>query len=90
MSRLKLMHLPERHETTQQGIEVRFELRNALFPLAEWGQIKGYLREAEGMARTLDDQRRLGWVSAYVQPSATNGRPCDRCADVCAEGGGCR
>jgi hypothetical protein len=25
-----------------------------------------YLREAEGLARTLDDPRRLGWVSAYV------------------------
>jgi class 3 adenylate cyclase/tetratricopeptide (TPR) repeat protein len=61
-----LMHLPESRETTQQGIDVRFELRNALFPLAEWGQIERYLRQAEGLARTLDDQRRLGWVSAYM------------------------
>ena len=26
----------------------------------------GYLREAEGLARTLDDPRPLGWVSAYL------------------------
>ena len=26
----------------------------------------GYLQEAEGLARTLDDPRRLGWVSAYM------------------------
>ena len=61
-----LTHLPETHETREQAIDVRFELRNSLFPLAEFGRIEGYLREAEAVARTLDDQRRLGWVSAYM------------------------
>jgi tetratricopeptide (TPR) repeat protein len=61
-----LTHLPETRETQEQAIDVRFDLRNALFPLAEFGRIEGYLREAESLARTLDDQRRLGWASAYM------------------------
>ncbi len=61
-----LTHLPETRETREQAIDVRFDLRNSLFPLAEWGRIEGYLRETELLARTLDDQRRLGWVSAYM------------------------
>ena len=61
-----LTHLPETRETREQAIDVRFDLRNALFPLAEFGRIEGYLREAEALARTLGDQRRLGWVSAYM------------------------
>ena len=60
-----LTHLPETRETREQAIDVRFDLRNALFPLAEFGRIEGYLREAEALARTLDDQRRLGWVLTY-------------------------
>jgi tetratricopeptide (TPR) repeat protein len=61
-----LTHLPETRETLEQAIDLRFDLRNALFPLAEFGRIEGYLREAERLAQTLDDQRRLGWVSAYM------------------------
>ncbi|MBI3031695.1 MAG: AAA family ATPase [Candidatus Rokubacteria bacterium] len=61
-----LTHLPETREALQQAIDVRFDLRNSLFPLAEWGRIAGYLREAEILATRLDDQRRLGWVSAYL------------------------
>jgi class 3 adenylate cyclase/tetratricopeptide (TPR) repeat protein len=61
-----LTHLPETRETREQAIDVRFDVRNALFPLAEFGKIEGYLREAESLARTLDDRRRLGWVSAYM------------------------
>jgi predicted ATPase len=61
-----LSHLPETRETQEQAIDLRFELRNALVPLAEFRTIEGYLREAEALARTLDDQRRLGWVSAYM------------------------
>jgi class 3 adenylate cyclase/tetratricopeptide (TPR) repeat protein len=61
-----LTHLPETHDTREQAIDLRFDLRNALFPLAEFGRIEGYLREAEILARRLDDQRRLGWVSTYM------------------------
>lgn len=61
-----LTHLPETRETLEQAIDLRFDPRNAGFPLAEWRRIEGYLREAEIPARRLDDQRRLGWVSAHM------------------------
>jgi class 3 adenylate cyclase/tetratricopeptide (TPR) repeat protein len=61
-----ITHLAETREMREQAIDVRFDLRNALFPLAESGRIEGYLREAESLARTLDDQRRLGWVWIYM------------------------
>jgi class 3 adenylate cyclase/tetratricopeptide (TPR) repeat protein len=61
-----LTHLPESRETLEQAIDLRFDLRNALLPLAEWGRIAGYLREAEALARQLNDQRRLASVSGYM------------------------
>ena len=64
-----LGHLPERRETLEQAIDIRFELRTALLPRAEFARIEGYLQEAEVLARKLDDQRRLGWVSAYMSGS---------------------
>ena len=61
-----LQHLPETRETLEQAIDLRFDLRTALFPLGEFERIFGCLREAEGLARTLDDQRRLGQMSVYM------------------------
>src|SRR5712692_1465453 len=61
-----LQHLPETRETLELAIDLRFDLRTALFPLGEFERIFGCLREAEGLARTLDDQRRLGQMSVYM------------------------
>jgi len=61
-----LTHLPETRETLEQAIDLRFDVRHALLPLAEWGRIEGYLREAEALARRLHDQRRLASVSGYM------------------------
>ena len=61
-----LTHLPESRETVEQAIDLRFDLRNALLPLVEWGRIEGYLREAEALARKLNDRRRLASVSGYM------------------------
>jgi len=61
-----LGHLPETRETLEQAIDLRFGLRTALFPLGEFERIFDCLREAEGLARTLDDQRRLGQLSVYM------------------------
>ena len=58
--------LPETRERQEQAIDLRFDLRNALFPLGEFERDAGYLREAEGLARTLGDQRRLGQLSVYL------------------------
>ena len=61
-----LAHLPETRETAEQGIDLRFDLRNVLFVLGEFQRGVELLHEADGLARTLNDSRRLGWVSIYM------------------------
>ncbi|HYS15346.1 MAG TPA: sigma 54-interacting transcriptional regulator [Candidatus Binatia bacterium] len=61
-----LGRLPEGRERTERIVDLRFDLRNTLQPLGEFGRILECLREAETLARTLDDQRRLGEASAYL------------------------
>jgi len=61
-----LVHLPETRETLEQAIDVRFGLRNSLVALGELQRVTGYLREAEALARKLEDQRRHGWLSLYM------------------------
>jgi len=61
-----LTHLPESRELLEQAIDLRLDLRNALYPLRESKRILHYLREAEVLANTLNDQGRLGWVSVYM------------------------
>jgi tetratricopeptide (TPR) repeat protein len=58
--------LPDTRQKVERAIDLRLDLRQSLFPLGELATVLGYLREAEGLARTLDDPRRLGWVSAYM------------------------
>jgi tetratricopeptide (TPR) repeat protein len=77
-----LAHLPEGRATIEQAIDLRFELRQALQALGEHQRVVDYLREAEALAATLDDQRRLGWVSAYLsQYDAWRGEP-ERAAEA--------
>src|SRR4029077_1557757 len=59
-------HLPESRELREQAIDLRFELRNALQPLGEFGSIRERLYEAEALAAALPDQTRLGRVAAYL------------------------
>src|SRR6185295_9151495 len=61
-----LRHLPETRQTLEQSIDLRFDLRTSLFPLGEFERIFGCLREAEGLSRTLADQRRIGQLSVYL------------------------
>jgi len=61
-----LSHLPETRQTQEQAIDLRFDLRHALSTLGQPERGLRYLREAERLARTLDDRQRLGWVSAYM------------------------
>jgi tetratricopeptide (TPR) repeat protein len=63
---MALKHLPESRDTIEQAIELRFDLRTALFALGELEQILDYLREAEALAEAVGDQRRLAQVSSYV------------------------
>jgi tetratricopeptide (TPR) repeat protein len=64
-----LPHLPERRETLEQAIDLRLDIRSALLRLGELGAIFDHLRAAETLATALDDQRRLGWVCAYMTTS---------------------
>jgi tetratricopeptide (TPR) repeat protein len=61
-----LQHLPEHRETLEQAIDLRFNICNELLRLGELGARFDHLREAETLATALDDQRRLGWVCAYM------------------------
>src|SRR5215510_1409919 len=61
-----LGRLPESRERNERTVDLRFDLRNTLQPLGEFGRILECLREAEGLARSLGDQRRLGEASAYL------------------------
>jgi DNA-binding NtrC family response regulator/tetratricopeptide (TPR) repeat protein len=71
-----LRGLPESRRTLEQGIDVRFDLRTALFPLGETERIFGYLGEAERMVRAIGDQRRLGQLFVYLcQDYWTGGHP---------------
>jgi tetratricopeptide (TPR) repeat protein len=59
-------HLPENRERRIQYIDLCFDLRNALLPLGEHARILAVLHEAESLAESLDDARRLGWLSCYM------------------------
>jgi class 3 adenylate cyclase/tetratricopeptide (TPR) repeat protein len=61
-----LQHLPERRDTVEQAIDVRFDLRNALQQLGDRGPILEHLRQAETLAQALGDQHRLGRVLSYM------------------------
>jgi transcriptional regulator with AAA-type ATPase domain/tetratricopeptide (TPR) repeat protein len=61
-----LGHLPERGESLEQAIDLRFELCAALVMLGEHERVLGYLREAEALAERLDDRWRLGRARARL------------------------
>ena len=61
-----LGRLPESRETTELTIDIRIDLRNALLPLGDWARMGDLLREAEGLARTLGDQRRLARIAPFM------------------------
>ena len=58
-------HLPETIESLQQAIDLRFDLRNALWSIAAFEDILDNLAQAESLAQKLDDHRRLGWISVF-------------------------
>ncbi|HSF29096.1 MAG TPA: tetratricopeptide repeat protein [Candidatus Tectomicrobia bacterium] len=61
-----LAHLPETRATREQAIDLRFALYAVLMPLGNSGRILACLREAESLAATLDDQRRLRQVALFL------------------------
>jgi tetratricopeptide (TPR) repeat protein len=60
-----LQHLPETREMREQAIDLRFDLRPALFALGDLSRLAEHLREAEALAQALGDQLRLGRASLH-------------------------
>jgi tetratricopeptide (TPR) repeat protein len=61
-----LDRLPKTSSAHELALDLRFELRNALWPLGEFERLLKILREAEVIARELGDNKRRGWVSLYL------------------------
>ena len=61
-----LRHLPQTRETTELTIDLHIDARHALRPLGERRRIGDHLHEAEGLARTLGDSRRLGRIATFM------------------------
>jgi tetratricopeptide (TPR) repeat protein len=59
-------HLPESQERREQAIDLRLDMRHALMALGAFEAMFDHLCAAERLAASLDDPRRLGWVSAYL------------------------
>ena len=58
--------LPDTRQARELAIDLRLDLRSSLQPLAELEPILGHLRDAEELAKALDDRQRLAWVSVYL------------------------
>jgi DNA-binding winged helix-turn-helix (wHTH) protein/tetratricopeptide (TPR) repeat protein len=60
-----LQQLPETRAVQAQALELHLDLRHALWPLHAPRRILEHLRQAEVLAETLGDQRRLGDIAGY-------------------------
>jgi class 3 adenylate cyclase/tetratricopeptide (TPR) repeat protein len=60
-----LRRLPEHPDAIAESLDLRFDLRNALFPLDEGGRVGALLDEAEALAEAVGDQHRLGRALNY-------------------------
>jgi class 3 adenylate cyclase/tetratricopeptide (TPR) repeat protein len=59
-------HLPESRKTTELIVDFHLDLRNALRSIGEWARVAEHLHKAEGLARTLGDQHRLGRIAGAM------------------------
>ncbi len=61
-----LKHRPESREVLEMAVDLRLDLRNALYPLGQFERILDYLREADTLATALNDRHRRAWVATYT------------------------
>ena len=74
--------LPDRRDVTELAIDLRFDLRTALVPLADWERMQEHLRAAETLATALGDQRRLARVSIYMVIQSVLAQEYEEAGDV--------
>jgi tetratricopeptide (TPR) repeat protein len=58
--------LPETRATAELTIDIHIDMRSALNPLGDWARMGNHLHEAEILARSLGDQRRLGRIATFM------------------------
>ena len=61
-----LGHLQASRELQKQAIDLRFDLRNVLFPLGKHERLLEHLRDAQSLAESLGDHRRLGQIFTSI------------------------
>jgi class 3 adenylate cyclase/tetratricopeptide (TPR) repeat protein len=61
--------LPESKESLERTIDLRFELRNALWALGQFEAILSHLADSKPLAAKLNDPVRLGWISVFESAS---------------------
>src|SRR5262249_6071484 len=61
-----LGRLAKSREATELTIDIHTDIRNALLWLGDQVSIGDHLREAEALARSLDDQHRLGRITTFM------------------------
>jgi len=62
-------YLPETRESLERAIDLRFELRNALWSIGAFEEILTNLQDAEALAEKLGDPARTGWISVFRSAS---------------------
>ena len=65
-----LRHLPATRERNGEALDLHLLCANSLVPLADFGPIRGHLREGERLAQDLEDLPRLGRVSSFMSAYA--------------------
>ncbi len=72
------LYLPQEHEILEQAIDLRLDLRHALFPLGEQERVLEHLQTAESLAEDLNDTYRLGRIAGYLSSLFTMKGELDR------------
>lgn len=57
--------LSKTEKIKEDAIDLRFQLRNALWNIGEFAKILDHLADAEQLAKELDDSKRAGWVAVF-------------------------
>jgi tetratricopeptide (TPR) repeat protein len=61
-----LPRLLETKQTIELTIDIHIALRSALLPLGDFARMREHLQKAEMLARSLGEQRRLGWIATFM------------------------